>query len=78
LTEEEYARFERAVYQVTSAESDQVASLECSWYFISSDGGQRIKELITLAIKAWDPDQRLMVPLDELIEWIPANKEAGY
>ena len=35
-------------------------------------------ELITLAIKAWNPDQRLEAPLDELVEWIPTTKEAGY
>jgi len=60
LTEGEYARLERAVYQVTSAEPAHVAALECSWFFILSDGGLRIKELLTLAVDDWDPDQRLI------------------
>jgi integrase/recombinase XerD len=60
LTEGEYARLERAVYQVTSAESAEVAALECSWFFILSDGGLRINELLTLVVGDWDPDRRLL------------------
>jgi len=60
LAEGEYARLERAVYQVTSAESAQIAALECSWFFILSDGGLRIKELLTLAVDDWDRDRRLL------------------
>jgi integrase/recombinase XerD len=60
LTEAEYLRLERAVHAVTSCEPPQVAARECSWFFILSDGGLRINELLTLAVGDWDPDSYML------------------
>jgi site-specific recombinase XerD len=60
LTDAEYWRLERAVHAVTSRESPRAAALECSWFFILTDGGLRVNELLTLTVGDWDPDSYML------------------
>lgn len=60
LTEAEYTRLEQAVLTAAAEEMPEMVTLDLSWFFILSDGGLRISELLTLTIGNWDPQTQAL------------------
>jgi site-specific recombinase XerD len=60
LSEAEYARLEQTVLTATAKDTPEAAVLNLSWFFILSDGGLRISELLTLTVGDWDPQTRTL------------------
>jgi site-specific recombinase XerD len=60
LTEAEYTRLEQVVLTATAEETPEMAALDLSWFFILSDGGLRVSELLTLTIGDWDPQTQAL------------------
>ncbi|HID76395.1 MAG TPA: hypothetical protein EYP56_10410, partial [Planctomycetaceae bacterium] len=60
LSEAEYARLEQAVLTMTADDTPEAAALDRSWFFILSDGGLRISEMLTLTIGDWDPQAQTL------------------
>jgi site-specific recombinase XerD len=60
LTEAEYTRLEQVVLTATGEETSEMAALDLSWFFILSDGGLRVSELLTLTIGDWDPQTQAL------------------
>jgi site-specific recombinase XerD len=60
LSEAEYARLEQAVLTTTAKDTPEAAALDLSWFFILSDGGLRISELLTLTVGDWDPQTQTL------------------
>jgi site-specific recombinase XerD len=55
LSETEYVRLEQAMLTATAPSTPETAALDRSWFFILSDGGLRVSELLTLTVGDWDP-----------------------
>lgn len=60
LTEAQYARLEQAVLTATTQHTPEAVALDLSWFFILSDGGLRISELLTLTVGDWDSQTRTL------------------
>lgn len=60
LREAEYTRLEQAVLTATAQDTPEAAALDLSWFFILSDGGLRISELLTLTVGDWDPQTQTL------------------
>lgn len=60
LSEAEYTRLEQAVLTATAEETPEMVALDLSWFFILSDGGLRVSELLTLTIDDWDPQTQAL------------------
>jgi site-specific recombinase XerD len=60
LTEAQYARLEQAVLTATTQHTPEAVALDLSWFFILSDGGLRISELLTLTVGDWDSETRTL------------------
>jgi site-specific recombinase XerD len=60
LTEAELTRLEQAVLTATAQARPEVAALDRSWFFILSDGGLRISELVTLTVDDWQPHTQIL------------------
>lgn len=59
LSEAEYTRLEQAV-RIATSEPTPEAALDRSWFFILSDGGLRISEMLTLTVRDWDPQAQTL------------------
>jgi len=60
LSAAEYARLEQAVLTTTADDTSEAAALDRSWFFILSDGGLRISEMLTLSVGDWDPQAQTL------------------
>lgn len=60
LSEAEYARLEQAVLTAAAQDTPEAAALDLSWFFILSDGGLRISELLPLTVGDWDPQTQTL------------------
>ncbi len=56
LTESEYQRLQQAIDELTSTMTPEEAALHRCWFFILSDSGLRIGELMTLTVSDWQPE----------------------
>ena len=60
LSEAEYTRLKQAVLTATAEDTPEAAALDRSWFFILSDGGLRISELLALTVGDWDPQTQTL------------------